>query len=349
MAGTIQEEIYDFLGARVVYASASMKELHARVRQIAPCDAAVLVTGESGAGKEAVARAIHYYSLRKDRPWVDINCAALPEHLVESELFGYEKGAFSGADRAKPGLFELASSGTLLLDEIGDIDPKLQVKLLRVLDWGEFFRLGGVRKIKVDVRVIASTNSDLKQAVEAGRFRQDLYYRLAQVRLEVPPLRSRPEDIHALVRMFCAQFSISHAFSQAALDLMLAYPWPGNVRELRSLVIGLLGLPAGVEIRPEHLPPEIRSLQKAAEESSSSLQRLMEATQSPSAVDGAAGAGLLERTERALIESILKRTNGHQEKAAEILGISSRTLRGKLQGFSGPAACAEAQAGERDL
>lgn len=332
------EEKYEFLGARVVYASPAMKELHARVQQAALCDAAVLVTGESGAGKEAIARAVHHYSPRRDRPWVDINCAALPEHLVESELFGYEKGAFSGADRAKPGLFELASTGTLLLDEIGEIDAKLQAKLLRVLDWGEFFRLGGVRKIKVDVRIIAAINSNLAQAVEQGRFRQDLFYRLAQVRLEVPPLRMRPEDIRVLIGLFCEQFRFDRRFSEAAMDLLLSYSWPGNVRELRSLVIGLMGLPAGTEVRPEHLPGEILSCKRSVPDTSTSLRRLLEATAPESAWAGEPGLTLLERTERAVIQSVLQQTNGHQEKAAEILGISSRTLRRKLQGLDGRAA-----------
>jgi len=332
MAEAPHEELYEFLGARMVYASGAMRNLHSRVREIAAWDAAVLITGESGAGKEAIARAVHHYSGRSQRPFVDINCAALPEHLVESELFGYERGAFSGADRAKPGLFELASTGTLLLDEIGDIDAKLQVKLLRVLDWGEFYRLGGVKKVKVDVRVIASTNTDLRRAVEQGRFRQDLYYRLAQVRLEVPPLRHRPEDVAALLRMFCEQFRVHNSVNPAAMDRLLHYSWPGNVRELRSLVIGLLGLPPGVEIQPEHLPAEVRSQGPPARDMAASLHQLAAATQSPlvSVPTDTPGVGLLERTEHALIRSILRETNGHQERAAEILGISSRTLRRKL-------------------
>lgn len=331
MPTTCGEERHEFLGARMVYASPAMRSLHDQIRQIAPCEAAVLVTGESGAGKEAVARALHHYSRRSAGPWVDINCGALPEHLVESELFGHEKGAFSGADRSKPGLLELASGGTLLLDEIGEIDPKLQVKLLRVLDWGEFYRLGGVKKVKVDVRIIASTNSDLRRAIEQGRFRQDLYYRLAQVRLEVPPLRARPDDIRSLLRLFCEQYGVAQPLSAAAMLLLMGHPWPGNVRELRNLVIGFLRLPAGAEIRPEDLPEEIRPRHAVADDSAASLQKLLEATTGGVAPEG----GLLDRTERALIESILKKTSGHQERAAEILGISSRTLRRKLQGFGG--------------
>jgi len=328
MAGIQHEEKYEFLGAKMVFASGAMKELLEHVRQVAPCEATVLVTGESGAGKEGIARAIHHYSARSERPWVDINCAALPDHLVESELFGHEKGAFSGADRAKPGLFELASTGTLLLDEIGEIDAKIQVKLLRVLDQGEFYRLGGVKKVKVDVRVIASTNSDLTRAVEQGRFRQDLYYRLAQVRLEVPPLRERPEDVRVLLDLFREQYRVKPGLSEAAWRLLLGYRWPGNVRELRNLVIGFLRQGAGSEIGPEHLPRAIHREQWRLEGSAASLQNLAEAM-----AEG--GGGLLERTERALIDSVMKKTSGHHEKAAEILGISSRTLRRKLQGANG--------------
>jgi two-component system response regulator AtoC len=334
MSRNHQEE-HEFLGAKVVYASSSMRDLLARVRQVASCDAAVLVTGESGAGKEAIARAVHYYSRRNEGPWVDINCAALPEHLVESELFGYEKGAFSGADRSKPGLFELASTGTLLLDEIGDIDAKLQVKLLRVLDWREFYRLGGVKKIKVDVRVVASTNSDLRRAVEEGRFRKDLYYRLAQIRLEVPPLRERPEDILALLKMFCQEYQVTGQISPAAIECLLGYSWPGNVRELRSLVIGFLGLTAGREVTPDDLPAEIHEARQLCASSEDSLQHLFEATANGGAPANIGGTGLLDQAERALIDSVLKRTDGHQEKAAAILGISSRTLRRKLQGREG--------------
>src|SRR5262249_23455869 len=156
--------------------------------------AAVLIVGETGTGKEMIARAIHTHSLRCNAPWIDVNCAAIPEHLVESELFGYEKGAFSGADAMKPGLFELADKGTLLLDEIGDLDPKVQEKLLRVLDGVPYYRLGGSKKVTVDVRVVAATNQDLEELVRAGRFRSDLYHRLAQFKLEIPPLRERPED-----------------------------------------------------------------------------------------------------------------------------------------------------------
>src|SRR5260370_29681441 len=193
---------YSFHGMPAVVRSKAMENLLSLAERVARTNATVLITGETGSGKELIARALHHYSLRNSKPWVDVNCAALPEHLVESELFGYEKGAFSGADSLKHGLFELANTGTLFLDEIGELDHKMQVKLLRVLDGTPYYRLGGVRKIKVDVRILSATNVNLEEAVRAGKFRSDLYHRLNQIRLLVPPLRERPEDVVALAGMF---------------------------------------------------------------------------------------------------------------------------------------------------
>src|SRR3984893_2801248 len=192
----------EFLGMPAVVASPAMQELLAMVQRVAQTQASVLIQGESGSGKELIARALHHYSLRCSKPWVDVSCAALPEHLVESELFGYEKGAFSGANSPKPGLFELAHNGTLFLDEVGEIEPRMQVKLLRVLEGAPYYRLGGVRKVSVDVRVIAATNQDLDQMIGTGRFRADLYHRLGQINLRVPPLRERTEDILPLAEHF---------------------------------------------------------------------------------------------------------------------------------------------------
>src|SRR5437764_1772559 len=183
------------LGVTAVLHSAVIRDLMAKVQRIAQSPAAVIITGETGSGKEIIARALHHYSLRCSKPWVDVNCAALPEHLVESELFGYEKGAFSGAGGTKAGLFELANTGTLFLDEIGELEPRMQVKLLRVLDGTPYYRLGGVRKISVDVRIIAATNRDLQDMVEDGKFRGDLYHRIGQITVLVPPLRERVDDI----------------------------------------------------------------------------------------------------------------------------------------------------------
>src|SRR5437868_9201647 len=189
-------------GTTAVVRSEIMRKLMAMVERVAQQDAAVLIVGETGSGKEVVAKAIHQHSLRCGKAFVDVNCAALPEHLVESELFGYEKGAFSGADNPKPGFFELASKGTLFLDEVGELEPKLQVKLLRVLDGVPYYRLGGTKKVVVDVRLIAATNQELDQAVHQGRFRGDLYHRLSQFQLRVPPLRERKEDIVLLAEYF---------------------------------------------------------------------------------------------------------------------------------------------------
>src|SRR6266581_1498172 len=196
---------HTFLGMTAVIRSKAMLELLSVAERVGRTSAAVLITGETGSGKELIARAVHHYSLRHSKPWVDVNCAALPEHLMESELFGYEKGAFSGADSTKQGLFELANTGTLFLDEIGELDHKMQVKLLRVLDGTPYYRLGGVRKISVDVRIVSATNVNLEEAVRTGKFRSDLYHRISQIHLKVPPLRERPDDVAVLAELFIRQ------------------------------------------------------------------------------------------------------------------------------------------------
>ena len=209
-----------------VVRSDSLKRVMKLVEQVARHPAAVLIVGETGTGKEMVARSIHNCSLRCNNPWVDVNCAAIPEHLVESELFGYEKGAFSGADTMKPGLFEMADKGTLFLDEIGDLDLKVQVKLLRVLDGISYYRLGGSKKVGVDVRVVAATNQDLEMLVKAGRFRSDLYHRLAQFKLELPPLRERPEDLLGVAEQLLQEHYPESRFTSDAVRAMFAYGWP---------------------------------------------------------------------------------------------------------------------------
>src|SRR5215472_5486156 len=226
-----------FLGMPALITSDRMREVMRLVERVAMTPATVLITGETGCGKELVARAIHHYSLRCSKPWVDVNCAALPEHLIESELFGYEKGAFSGADVTKPGFFELANTGTLFLDEIGELEPKTQVKLLRVLDGTPYYRLGGLRKVTVDVRIIAATNRNLEQGVSAGTFRNDLYHRLNQIHLHVPALRERYDDILPLAEFFLAQQYPDLKFHRETIDTLLNYLWPGNVRELRNVVM----------------------------------------------------------------------------------------------------------------
>jgi transcriptional regulator with PAS, ATPase and Fis domain len=298
--------------------------------QVALHPAAVLIVGETGVGKEMVARSIHLHSLRCNHPWIDVNCAAIPEHLVESELFGYEKGAFSGADTLKPGLFELANTGTLFLDEIGELDQKIQVKLLRVLDGISYFRLGGSKKISVDVRLIAATNQDLLGLVRAGRFRSDLYHRLAQFTLEVPPLRERPEDIVGIAEQFLREHSPEFHFTPDAVSAMSSYSWPGNVRELRNCIFRAVML--------------ARNPQAGISSSELQLQ-----DNSGLARGAIALQGDLNQIERQMILNALERFGGNQSKAAEALGISRRTLLRKLKSYrqSGNGAAVSRSASEQ--
>ena len=306
-----------FLGMTAVVASRTMRELLAFVQRVAQTNATVLISGESGSGKEVVARAIHHHSLRCNKPWVDVSCAALPEHLMESELFGYEKGAFSGADTPKPGLFELADHGTLFLDEIGELEPRMQVKLLRVLDGASYYRLGGVRKVSVDVRVIAATNRPLEELCRAGRFRGDLYHRLSQISVSVPPLRERLDDIPPLAELFLRQQNPSASLSSCALEALLEHAWTGNVRELRNVITRAAVLAPGPDIRRSDLSPEMQ-------------QRRLEAPESANSN--------LEGMEKRMILDVLTRTNGHHQQAADLLGISRRTLSRKLKLYGMEAA-----------
>jgi DNA-binding NtrC family response regulator len=320
----------EFLGMPAIVASREMQQVLERVRRLAPLDSAVLVTGESGVGKELIARALHHYSRRNLKPWVDVSCGALPEHLVESELFGYEKGAFSGAVGRKEGLFELANTGTLFLDEIGELDLRMQVKLLRVLDGATYFRLGGTRQIRVDVRIVAATNRDLQEEVRQGRFRADLYHRLAQLQILVPPLRQRPADIPALARFFIERQGFDKSLSPRALDALLAYPWPGNARELRNIVTGACALADHPIVDLNDLPPAVRNACQPTH--TADVHSLAHAVTSPTAALLPNG-GLLEESERRLILDVLDRMNGHHERTARALGISSRTLARKLRGY----------------
>jgi two-component system response regulator AtoC len=302
----------EYLGLEVVFASERIRALLRQAEQVAATNAAVLITGESGTGKEVIARAIHHHSARCSKSWVDINCTALPENLVESELFGHERGAFSGADSTKAGLFEMAHEGTLFLDEIGDLDPRAQVKLLRILDGAPYYRLGGVKKVQVDVRLVTATNQDLKTAAEQGRFRFDLYHRLSQVRLFVPPLRERREDIFPLAMHFIERQRPGLRISHEAVQTLEAYPWPGNVRELRNVVIGAAVFAQGAEITVKDLPEEL-----SQDTYASSLANL----------------SLLGEAERDAIAHVLEQTGGHQERAAQTLGISRRTLQRKIKSY----------------
>jgi PAS domain S-box-containing protein len=311
--GLVEREIN---GTKFLVASPVMHRFMDMVDRVALHPEIVLITGETGSGKELIARSIHDNSPRRSRPWVDINCAALPENLVESELFGYEKGAFSGAESSKPGLFELADKGTLFLDEIGELDRKLQVKLLRVLDGASYYRLGGHRKITVDVRVVAATNQDLERRVEEGRFRGDLYHRLAQFELRVPPLRERPEDVVALAAHFLALKDGRLRFSSEALSALGSYSWPGNVRELRNVVAKFAMSATGSEIRTEDLRAEI------------STNRPRNKSTSPLPVTN------LEGMEQQMIIKALETAGGHRGLAAEQLGISRRTLSRRIREYN---------------
>ena len=300
----------DFLGMPAVIASRAMQRVIDKVEKVARTDSTVLIAGESGVGKELVARAIHHFSPRKEKPFIDVNCAAFPEHLIESELFGYEKGAFSGADGVKVGLFEAAGNGTLFLDEIGELDARMQAKLLRVLDGQPFYRLGGTRKIVAGARVVAATNSDLQESVHRGLFRADLYHRLDAIQLRVPSLRERVDDIAPLCEYFLG--SSGCTLRADAVELLLGYAWPGNIRELRNVLNKAVVFAEGSELTPADLLPGLKG-----------------------AVVSDAGYSL-ERLEEQTIFRALEQTGGHQQKAAAILGISRRTLIRKLKQY-GPA------------
>jgi DNA-binding NtrC family response regulator len=312
-------ERHTFLGMPAVVASEAMARVLDTARRVARASVAVLITGETGSGKEIVARAIHHFSMRCAKPWVDINCGALPEMLMESELFGHEKGAFSGADTAKAGLFELAHTGTLFLDEVGELDPRMQVKLLRVLDGVPYYRLGSQRKTSVDVRVLAATNIDLEEAAAKGRFRSDLYHRLAEYHIHVPPLRERVDDIVPLAEYFLAQHSEHAQFAAEAKAALERYSWPGNIRELRNTVVNAVITARQYAIGPGDLPARVRA--PAAPVRSARHNELR-----------------LDGMERDAILSALAITDGHHQRAADLLGISRRTLTRKLQAYRAQAA-----------
>lgn len=290
------------------------------VEMVADSDVTVLLTGESGTGKELVARAIHHKSRRADGPFVTLNCGALPETLFESELFGYEKGAFTGATTNKMGRFELANGGTLLLDEVGELSLKSQVDFLRVLETKEFRRLGGTKIVKVDTRIVAATNRNLEEAVKEGDFREDLYYRLNVVPIHLPPLRDRGEDIPLLVDRFMEEFSAQHRrepkeISRDAMRLLRLYAWPGNIRQLRNLMERLVITVKDPVIEPYHLPEEIQASREDA--------RTMVVTL----------GSTLKAIEREAIRRTLTEVTNHREKAAKLLGISLRALQYKIKEY----------------
>jgi two-component system response regulator AtoC len=302
----------------IVVRSQKMIEIMALVRKVAPSNAVVLITGESGTGKELVANAIHHFSPRYGGPFIDISCAAIQETLLESELFGYEAGAFTGARKRKLGLLELAGGGTLFLDEIGEMSLTLQSKVLRVLETRSFYRVGGTRKVEVDVRVIAATNRDLDQSVAEGKFRNDLFFRINNFIIKIPALRERPEDIPSLAEHFLALVSGTATFkiTDEAMQVMVRYAWPGNVRELRNVIERAVILSSGQQIEPADLPLEIRA----------------NLAEKPGATNGDNGSPInLEEMKKRQILKVLEDTGWHQGKAAEVLGISASTLYRQLK------------------
>jgi two-component system response regulator HydG len=301
-----------------------MRRVLEQVRKVAVTDATVLVLGESGTGKELVARAVHEGSPRRDRPFVSISCAAIPEGLLESELFGHEKGAFTGAIRRKLGRFELAHEGTLFLDEVGEIPPAVQVKLLRVLQERRFERVGGEETVEVDVRVISATNRDLTRMVAEGRFREDLFYRLNVVPIELPPLRDRPGDVEELARWFVGQLSPRigrkvTGLEPEALELLRRHRWPGNVRELENVIEQALVFAEGELVRTQDLPEAIRGAPAAAGLPVPSGDRSL--------------TDILEDLERQLILAAYERARGVKAETARLLGIKPSALYYKLEKY----------------
>jgi DNA-binding NtrC family response regulator len=311
-------ELREALGERykfenIIGSSPAMQEIFATIMRVAPTRATVLLAGESGVGKDMIARAIHQHSPRKDRPFVKINCTAIPENLMESELFGYEKGAFTGANISKPGKFEQANTGTVMLDEIGDVPASVQVKLLRILQEREFERLGSNKTQQTDVRVIAATNVDLRAALEQGTFREDLYYRLNVVPMNIPPLRERKEDIPYLVDHFVKKFG--GEISEGALERLVSYHWPGNVRELENVIERSILLAKGPRVEADDI--KIESGIGRARAAFSAEAFLPEGM-------------TLDQYEQSIIREALKRANGNKSQAARLLGLTRNALRYRL-------------------
>jgi DNA-binding NtrC family response regulator len=307
---------------RLVGTSIGMQEVYRLIEVAAPTPAAVLISGESGTGKELVARTLHELSPRAKGPFVAVNCAAIPETLLESEIFGHEKGAFTGALERRPGCFELAHEGTIFLDEIAEMNPGTQAKFLRILQDGSVRRLGGKTEIKVDVRVLAATNKDPVKAIQEGAFREDLYYRLNVVSLHLPPLRERREDVPALVQSFIEEFNARYdkhirTVDESVLNGLVAQGWPGNVRELRNTIERAIIVCDGDTILPKHVPP------------APSL-RAAEPSEGPDSVSFRVGTSL-EDAEKTLIIKTLAANGNNKTRAADVLGISLKTLHNKLK------------------
>jgi two-component system nitrogen regulation response regulator GlnG len=330
------QEVWEF-GA-LVGKSPRMQEVYKTIGRIAGTDVTVLLQGESGTGKEVVARAIHHYSRRAGKPFVAVSCAAIPPTLLEAELFGHERGAFTDAHQRRLGRFELAHGGTIYLDEVGDMGPELQPKLLRVLQERELERIGGGETIRVDVRVVAATHRDLEALIRASRFREDLYYRLNVVSLTLPPLRERREDVPFLVDHFLAKYAGDlgeRALSAEALDRLLAYGWPGNVRELENVIQHAMVMATTGVILPEHLPIAAGAGSPAVREGTLEQlihEKLVECVRGLGARPSANLYELvLTLVERPLLMAVLHETGGNQLRAAALLGINRNTLRKKLR------------------
>jgi DNA-binding NtrC family response regulator len=330
----LHEQLRDrFRLDNIVGAHGSMQDVFRIVHKVAASPSTVLIYGESGTGKELVARALHYQSDRRGRPFYAVNVAALPESILEAELFGYEKGAFTGADARKVGLFEQASGSTLFLDEVGDLKRDLQVKLLRTLQEREILRVGGTERIRVDVRIIAATNMDLEKAVGSGLFREDLYYRLNVIPIVLPPLRERRTDIPLLVEHFVKKHEGGRprSISPKALDALVEYRWPGNVRELESVIERALLLAEDDLIQPEDLPAAVRAG--------------LSARRGALPFDIPEGGIDLEEVERSLVLKALEKTEGNVSRAARLLGLTRRTLQYRLEKIQGGAEGAAAAVG----
>lgn len=324
----LKEELSKQIGfPKIIGKSSKLMEVVDKAQKVAASNTSVLLLGESGTGKELFARAVHYLSPRKDGPFVAINCAAIPRDLMESELFGHEKGAFTGAVGRKLGKFELADKGTIFLDEIGDMDPSLQVKLLRVLEENELMRVGGTVKIKIDVRVISASNKDLLAAISNQRFREDLYYRISVFPITIPPLRERREDIPMLVEYFITYYCKEmkkdlKIISQPAMDLLMNHVWTGNIRELQNCIERSVILSDGKEIYPEHLGIRLREGEGISADKlpvEGSLQEISSAA--------------TKMAETMLIKKVLKETSGNKTRAAEILQVSYKTLLTKIKDY----------------
>ncbi|MBI3085776.1 MAG: sigma-54-dependent Fis family transcriptional regulator [candidate division NC10 bacterium] len=326
----LQARVDELQGAgQIIGGSPAMLRTLELVNQVAPSTATVLIQGESGTGKELIANALHHGSPRRARPFIKVNCAALPETLLESELFGYERGAFTGAVARREGRFELADGGTLFMDEIGDLSLATQAKLLRVLQEGEFDRLGGTRTLKVDVRLVVATHADLARLVQQKRFREDLFYRLNVITIQLPSLRERREDIPLLAQNFLGRFATKNGktitgFTDEAMDLLQSHAWPGNVRELENVIERAVVLTRGSMISPADLPETLAGEDQAA-------RHLVISIGTP-----------LEEVEDRLIEETLRYARGDKTLAAKLLGIATRTIYRRMKGEPEPSGTAQA-------